>query len=165
MINDILNPAPTTSAAAATSLMASPGFRIFHVNDSTDDQVYFQAACRKAGVPFNWHVTDSATKGISYLRTLVEQSSKLPVCWPDLVLLDIVMPMVSGFDVLRYIRNTRELKHLPVIVFTGHAYPTNEEESMRLGATGFRLKPMDFADAVTLAQELYQMLKGLKQAG
>src|SRR5437868_6206285 len=94
-----------------------PGsLRIFHVNDSTDDQVLFQAACRKGGIPFDWHVTDSAEKGISYLRTLVEHSREVPVCWPDLVLLDIVMPMVSGFEVLKYIRETPQLKHLPVIV-------------------------------------------------
>jgi len=129
-------------------------FRIFHINDSTDDQVLFQAACQKGGVPFNWHVTDSAEKGISYFKTLIEHSEKVPVCWPDLVLLDIVMPMVSGFEVLKYIRGTPELKHLPVVVFTGHHHPQNREDSMRLGANAFWVKPQDFTGAVTIARDL-----------
>jgi CheY-like chemotaxis protein len=160
MRNDVSSGAPN-SASASAAPPAGPSFRIFHVNDSTDDQVLFQAACRRAGVPFNWHVTDSAEKGISYLRTLVEQSSRVPVCWPDLILLDIVMPSVSGFEVLKFIRQSPELKHLPVIVFTGHLYPNHKEESLRLGANGFRMKPHEFEDVVALARDLYQLLKEL----
>src|SRR5947209_18043302 len=74
---------------------------LFHVNDSTDDQVLFQAACKRAGIPVNWHVADSAAKGISYLQTLVRKSKEHEVHWPDLVLLDIVMPRESGFEVLK----------------------------------------------------------------
>ena len=151
------------SAAALSLIPTSPrSVRVFHVNDSIDDQVVFQAACRKAGVPFDWHVADSAEKGISYLRTLVEQSQSVPVCWPDLILLDIVMPAVSGFEVLKFIRSTKELKHLPVIVFTGNMQPQYEQESLRLGASAFRLKPHGFGQAVLIAQELFQLLKHLQ---
>ena len=123
-MTDLTASAPEVTAAALSLIPPAPrSIRVFHVNDSTDDQVVFQAACRKAGVPFDWHVTDSAEKGISYLKTLVEQSKSLPVCWPELVLLDIIMPIVSGFEVLKFIRSTKELKHLPVSVFTGNTYP------------------------------------------
>jgi two-component system response regulator len=136
--------------------------RVLHVNDSTDDQVLFQAACRKAEIPFNWHVTDSAEKGISYLKTLIEQASKVPVCWPDLILLDIVMPLVSGFEVLKFIRATPDLKHIPVVIFTGHPNPGHREESARLGANLFLMKPGDFQQIVDLAKSLYRLLKELK---
>jgi CheY-like chemotaxis protein len=140
--------------------------RVFHVNDSTDDQVLFQAACREGNVPFNWHVTDSAEKGISYLKTLVEQSKKkVPVCWPDLVLLDIVMPVVSGFEVLKFVRATPELKHLPVVIFTGDLRSENEGESMKLGANLFLMKPLDFSEIVELARNLYQLMKRMTMGG
>lgn len=138
--------------------------RVFHVNDSTDDQVLFQAACRKAEIPFNWHVTDSAEKGISYLQTLIDQAKQVPVCWPDLILLDIVMPLVSGFEVLKFIRATPELKNLPVVIFSGHPYPGHREESERLGANLYLMKPGDFQQIVDLAKNLYQLLKELKAA-
>jgi CheY-like chemotaxis protein len=68
-----------------------------------------------------------------------------------LILLDIVMPVVSGFEVLRFIRSSKELTHLPVIVFSGNQHPDNEQESLRLGANAFRLKPHGFQEAVLMA--------------
>jgi len=137
--------------------------RVLHINDSTDDQVLFQAACTKAKVPFNWHVADSAEKGISYLKTLVEQSKHVPVCWPDLILLDIVMPQVSGFEVLKFIRATKALDHLPVAVFTGQLIPSYREESLKLGADLFLLKPGDFQEAVQLAMDLFLTISDIKR--
>src|SRR5437588_5789082 len=89
---------------------------ILHINDSTDDQVLFQAACKKAGVPLEWQVADSAERATAYLESLVLLSRTQAVQWPDLVVLDIVMPGASGFQVLEYIRQTTELRLLPVII-------------------------------------------------
>src|SRR5882724_8508377 len=136
-----------------------PFLRVLHVNDSTDDQVLFQAACREGNVPFNWHVADSAQKGISYLKDVVEQSKKVPVCWPDLILLDIVMPLMSGFEVLKFVRATPELKHLPVVIFTGDIRRDSESESLKLGANLFLRKPLDFTQIVELARNLYDLMK------
>ena len=154
-----------TSKAQDVPILPFPPktFRVFHINDSTDDQVLFQAACQKGGIPFNWHVTDSAEKGISYLKALVEQSDKIPVCWPDLVLLDLVMPIVSGFEVLKFIRATNELKHLPVVVFTGDTFPSNKADSLRFGANAFMIKPQSFSEAVALANELYHLFIALRK--
>lgn len=164
MLNDVsLSAAKPSSTASPTPALGLTPFRVFHVNDSTDDQIIFQAACRRAEVPFNWHVADSANKGISYLKTLVEQSTNLPVCWPDLVLLDISMPRVSGFEVLKYIRATPQLKHIPVIILTGCGHPRNEADAFRFGATAFRTKPLHFQEIVTLARELFQLLQELKR--
>ena len=131
--------------------------RILHVNDSTDDQVLFQAACRKGDVPFNWHVCDSADKAISYLQSLVDQSRKTPVCWPDLILLDVVMPGGSGIEVLKFVRRTPELKQLPVVIFTGHQSPEARDQAMSLGANLWLIKPTDFNEIVEIAKNLYQL--------
>src|SRR5438876_10909810 len=86
-----------------------PTLLVFHINDSTDDQVLFQAACKHAKVPFLWHVADSAEKAISYLKSLVELNRTHSVRWPDIVVLDIAMPGESGFTVLEYMKATPEL--------------------------------------------------------
>ena len=162
MSRDISVGTPQSQEIAPLLPNPSQTFRVFHINDSTDDQVLFQAACQKGGVPFNWHVADSAEKGISYLKTLVEHSDSMPVCWPDLVLLDLVMPIANGFEVLNFIRATPEIKHLPVIVFTGDTFPCNKADSLRLAANAFMLKPQSFSEAVALARELYQLFLGLR---
>jgi CheY-like chemotaxis protein len=153
-----------TTPEAALPLLG-PYLRVLHINDSTDDQILFQAACRLANAPFNWHVTDSAAKGISYLKTLVEHSKTLPVCWPDLVLLDILMPPESGLEVLKFIRATPALEHLTVIILTGVSDPVKKEESMAFGADFFLLKPPGFQEAVALAKDLYNLIRHAREGG
>src|ERR1051326_2693734 len=98
MTNGVSPDAPSVApVATSVSPVMDQYLLVLHINDSTDDQILFQAACRRGNVPFNWHVADSAEKGISYLKKLVTQSKRLPVCWPDLILLDIIMPELSGF--------------------------------------------------------------------
>lgn len=143
--------APQDAAAAAPNV----SILVLHVNDNTDDQVTFQAACKRANVPVNWHVTDSAAKGISYLKTLVEQSKTVDVRWPDLVLLDVVMPGENGFEVLKYVRATTELAATPVIIFTGYSDPAFKTEAARLGANWFLLKPQVFDRTVEIARAIY----------
>ena len=163
MLDDASKGTPGVEAAPLPNYSIPDGFlRILHINDSADDQVLFQAACRHAQVPFNWHVADSAHKGISYLHALVEQSKKLPVCWPDLILLDIVMPEASGFEVLKFIRATPQLSHLPVIIFTGREFPDPLPESQRLGANLCLFKPNEFSQIVELAKQLYRIIQDLR---
>jgi hypothetical protein len=67
---------------------ARPSLLVFHVNDSTDDQVLFQAACSKADVPIQWQVADSSERAISLLKSILALSKTQDVSWPDLVVLD-----------------------------------------------------------------------------
>jgi CheY-like chemotaxis protein len=133
---------------------------VLHVNDNTDDQVLFQAACREANVPFQWHVAESAERGISYLESLVGMSRSRPVHWPDLVVLDVVMPGASGLRVLQHIRATPELSCLPVVILTGHPSPGLREEAHRFGADSFFEKSVNFADTVELVRTLYSSWSG-----
>jgi CheY-like chemotaxis protein len=144
-------PRPDRQAA----LTAKPDLLVFHVNDSTDDQVLFQAACKKARVPFQWHVAESAHRGISYLESLLAMSHEHSVRWPDLVVLDIVMPDASGFKVLEYIRSSPKLRPLPVVIFTGCSTPERMKHAYDLGANAFHEKPVSFSETVKLVGTLY----------
>ena len=134
-----------------------PTLLVLHINDSTDDQVLFQTACKHAEVPFNWHVADSAEKGVSYLNTLVQLDKSHSAAWPDLVVLDVVMPGDNGFAVLEYIRKTPALRRLPVVIFTGHSTPAIVEEAYKLGANSFLAKPANFSQTVELVSSLYSI--------
>ena len=134
-----------------------PALLVFHVNDNTDDQVLFQAACKQANVPFHWHVAESAERGVSYFNSLLALSQTRSVRWPDLVVLDIVMPEGSGLKVLEFIRSTPKLKSLPVVMLTGHSSPEMQVASLKLGANSFYEKPSDFAQLVQLVRALYDI--------
>ena len=80
---------------------------------------------------------------------------------PDVVLIDLMMPEVSGFDILREIRAHPKFLHLPVLVLTSSTDSETKLKALELGATDFLSKPVDASELVlrlrnTLAAKAYQ---------
>ena len=61
---------------------------------------------------------------------------------PDLMVLDINMPEVSGLDMLEFLRRRKEWKELPVIMLSSEAADVTVDKAMRLGADGYVMKPV-----------------------
>ena len=158
MSGDNIQPAGSVErATSAVPPTVRPALLVFHINDNTDDQVLFQAACSQAKVPFQWHVAESAERGISYLKSLLQLSRTRAVRWPDLVVLDLVMAGGSGLEVLQFIRNSPKLAPLPVVILTAHPSTAMQETAHRLGANAFYHKPESFRDLVKLVEALYHI--------
>ena len=62
---------------------------------------------------------------------------------PDLILLDLIMPEVSGFDILAAVRANPKFRHLPVIILTAWTEAQNKLKALEFGATDFLAKPLD----------------------
>ena len=62
---------------------------------------------------------------------------------PDLVILDVMMPGLSGYDVLQAMKGDAALKNTPVILITGKTSPENEAKGYALGAAGYIKKPFE----------------------
>lgn len=62
---------------------------------------------------------------------------------PDVIILDVMMPIVSGVDVLKLIRKHDDLAHLPVLILTASSDRTTKLTVLNLGATDFLTKPID----------------------
>ncbi|WP_167527813.1 GGDEF/EAL domain-containing response regulator [Desulfosarcina alkanivorans] len=62
---------------------------------------------------------------------------------PDLLLLDLMMPEISGFDILRSVRAHPKLRHLPVLILTSSSEDNDKLTALDLGATDFLSKPVD----------------------
>ena len=62
---------------------------------------------------------------------------------PDLILLDIKMPIVSGLDILKEMRSDEELRLIPVVILTASNDSETKLQALRLGATDFLAKPID----------------------
>lgn len=59
---------------------------------------------------------------------------------PDLILLDIMMPRISGFDVLDILRNTKQTRHTKIIILTALSQPSDRQRAKDLGADEFLVK-------------------------
>jgi predicted signal transduction protein with EAL and GGDEF domain len=79
---------------------------------------------------------------------------------PDVVLLDLMMPVVSGFDILKAIRADPAMRYIPVIVLTSSTDSATKLKALEMGATDFLAKPVDSSELVlrlrnTLAAKAY----------
>lgn len=74
---------------------------------------------------------------------------------PDLILLDVMMPDISGLEVLRYMRREPELSNIPVIVVSAKSMPGDIKTGIEAGASIYLTKPVGFLD---LKQAVEQVL-------
>jgi two-component system response regulator len=81
--------------------------------------------------------------------------------WPALMLLDLKMPLVDGFEVLSWWREHGQGRGLPIIVMSSSGLELDIGRAMALGATAYRVKSSDFEYLVAVARELRD--KWLKQ--
>lgn len=77
---------------------------------------------------------------------------------PSLVLLDLVMPELTGLEVLAKLRETAEFSSLPVIMITARTQDDDIERGFKLGATDYVIKPFNLKDLMTKAAAILQLL-------
>ena len=80
---------------------------------------------------------------------------------PDLILLDLILPKISGHEVLHNIRSDATTKHIPVVIFSVMGQEKDIERSMSLGANEHRLKGMESPGKIL---NLIQQLLGKRGA-
>lgn len=73
---------------------------------------------------------------------------------PILIMLDIKIPKVDGLEVLRRVKADRNLKNIPIIMFTGSAEDSDLKTSYELGANAYVVKPINFAKYALALQSI-----------
>jgi CheY-like chemotaxis protein len=136
--------------------MADKKFKtVLSIDDNDMDGALLQRAFHRAKV----HVTfRSVTKGMvafCYLsgEGIYADREHYPV--PDLVLLDVNMPGISGWDVLRWVRKHPPLKDLQVIMLSSTEMAADAETARNLGASDYLKKPRTFQELIVLVQKIH----------
>ena len=79
---------------------------------------------------------------------------------PDLMVLDINMPEVSGLDMLEFLRRRKEWKNLPVIMLSSEAADVTVDKALEMGADGYVMKPVTIEELEkVMAQAFYKHIK------
>lgn len=76
---------------------------------------------------------------------------------PDAVLLDIMMPDVSGLEVLRFMQRDPRLSHIPVIIVSAKGLPADIKTGLEAGASFYLTKPVSFVDLKRALEEATQI--------
>lgn len=116
---------------------------ILLVEDDPGDVFRIQRAFRKTNLASSLAVVTDGEKAIYYLggEEPYQDRDRYPL--PSLVLLDLKLPRCSGFEVLSWLRNESNIKHLPVVVLTSSDQPVDIERAYALGANSYLAKPPD----------------------
>jgi DNA-binding response OmpR family regulator len=75
---------------------------------------------------------------------------------PDLIILDIMMPDISGLEVLRYMRREPDLAGIPVIVISAKSMPGDIKTGIEAGASMYLTKPVGFLDLKQAVDKVFQ---------
>lgn len=119
---------------------------ILLVEDNPDDEALALRALGKTGLVVRVEVARDGAEALVRLN----DGERLP----DLILLDLKLPKLSGFDVLRRLRSDPRTRLLPVIVLTSSSEEADILESYRLGANSYVRKPVDFSQFTRTVGEL-----------
>jgi CheY-like chemotaxis protein len=130
---------------------------ILLVEDDPNDVLLIQRSFHKAGLRNNLKTVRDGEQAIRYLsgQDIYADRDKHPM--PFLVLLDLKMPKVSGFDVLEWARRETALKRLLIVVLTSSNVQADVDRAYELGANSYLVKPVEFDEMVHMIQrfEIY----------
>ncbi len=117
--------------------------KILIVDDDEDSRVFLERALRAQS-----YSVESAANGVEALE-------KAGQWHPDLIISDILMPEMNGFELCRRIKTDERLRNIPFIFYTATFVDQNDENlAMALGASRFLIKPMEPSDFFKIIREV-----------
>jgi CheY-like chemotaxis protein len=123
---------------------------ILLAEDSQDDEVLFKRVLAKVGVLNPLHVVHDGAEALAYLKGEEPFSNRQKYPLPDVLVLDIRMPKMNGFELLAWVEGQPHLNRLLRIVLTQLDHIKDIEWAYQLGADTFLIKPLESAELVNL---------------
>lgn len=121
--------------------MASGKSIVLYVEDEESDRFLMRMAFEKAGLGPQLRMVSDGQAAIDYLSGVGSYAERGQYPLAGVVLLDLNLPEVHGFEVLKWIRGQPAHSGLPVVVFTSSAREEDRHRAELLGATEFLQKP------------------------
>jgi CheY-like chemotaxis protein len=124
--------------------------QVLLVEDNPDDVLITQRALRKGSIKNTLHVVNDGEEALCFLYKKEEYCDAPTLC---LILLDLNMPRMDGFEVLETIKGDDTLKCIPVIILTSSERSKDIERAYRLGCNSYIRKPVNFEQFIKVLVE------------
>ena len=130
-------------AAAAGRLTPVPTTMktLMFVDDDPNDRLLAETASGMARVSFALKTMESGVEAFRYLSGSGAHADRTVYPLPDLIFLDLKMPEIDGFEVLRWARNRVETRTTPIVIYSASLIPEDIAKAYSLGANRFITKP------------------------
>ena len=124
---------------------------VLFAEDQDDDAYFLERAVDKSGLDVNMERASDGQAAVDYLTAASRFGTKP---WPRLLLLDLSMPRLNGFEVLTWIKDQPDLNALPVIVLSGSGIESDVSRARELGADEYCVKPSRPSDLTGFVRQL-----------
>ena len=124
---------------------------ILLAEDREDDILLIRRAFKEANIRNPLFIVRDGEETIQYLKGEGKFANRAEYPLPDLLLLDLRMPGLDGFDVLQWVRQQSGLSALRILVLTSSEEIYDVNRAYQLGANSFLVKPYDFDDFKSLS--------------
>jgi CheY-like chemotaxis protein len=114
---------------------------LLFVDDDPNDRLLAETACGMARVSFALKTMESGGDAFRFLSGSGAYADRAAHPLPDLIFLDLKMPEIDGFEVLRWARNRAETRATPVAIYSASLIPEDIAKAHSLGANYFITKP------------------------
>lgn len=121
----------------------SPALEVLLVEDNPGDVLLTEEAFQEMSATVHLHVVGDGVAAMQFLRR-EEAYSDAPL--PDLILLDLNLPTMTGSEVLEFIKDDPELRRIPVVILTTSSAESDVVRCYDLHANCYVTKPIDFDD-------------------
>jgi CheY-like chemotaxis protein len=132
-----------------------PHLDILLVDDNQADLALFGMAVDKSGVNIWLQNLTAGKQAIDYLEAKGAYTDRSLHPLPDVIVLDLVMPQVNGFDFLAWRKASPVFSSIPVVVVSGSADPNDLHRAIALGANKHVIKPADFNGWKTVVRAIW----------
>jgi len=129
---------------------------VLAVDDDPNDIFLLRRGFQRANLTTDLHDVLDGSLALEYLRGIPPYSDRVQFPFPGLLLLDLKMPRMNGFEVLSWLAGRPELKDLPAVVLTSSSLRADQESAVRLGAREFLVKPTEASGWVDIALGLHK---------
>ncbi len=126
---------------------------ILLAEDNPNDVELILAAFKDANFVNQIHVTNDGEQALDFLHQRGPYANRHGPL-PAVILLDLKMPKVDGREVLRHVRTSPALRHIPVVILTSSREESDLLASYQLGANAFVVKPVDFQEFIAAVSKL-----------
>ena len=127
---------------------------ILYVEDDANDVFFVIRAVRQAFADASLKIVTSGSEAIAYLSGAGKYSDRAHHPIPNLILLDLNMPGMSGADVLKWVRGTASVASIPVVILSSSGRKLDMDQTAKFGANSYMVKPASLDELIPMIQSL-----------
>ena len=117
---------------------------ILCVEDNDDNQFMLHRRLTRAG--YDVKIAPNGAEGVEWAKTLK----------PDLIVMDLNLPKIDGYEATRRLKSMPETRHIPIVVLSSHTMQRHRDQALAAGCDAYETKPTDFAALVSTIESLLQ---------